>query len=196
MELYILRHGESEANAQHIHSGWSAVNLTQTGRRQAVSAGRLLQPLNFDRVICSDMPRAVQTAELALPGYQPEYTPQIREINTGDFTGKSRAQCMEEQPDVYPDCLAKRDYRLFHGENETDQFERVASFMQKLEQDGGDRTIAGVTHDGVLHAMLCYALGFPIDKSRLVVRNASVSHLSFQDGEWKIHQWGMTESFE
>ncbi|MCQ2419549.1 MAG: histidine phosphatase family protein [Clostridia bacterium] len=195
MDVYFIRHGESEANVSHIHSGWSAVNLTENGRRQAVSAGRLLKSLHFDRVICSDLPRTVQTAALALPDYQPEYTAQIREINTGDCTSKSRQTCLQEYGPDYLSCLYARNYRNYHGENESDQYARVAAFMQTLEKDEHSQTVAVVTHDGALHAMFCYVLGLPVDKHRLCVQNASISHLSFQDGSWTIHQWGMTETF-
>ncbi len=51
MLLYLIRHGESEANADGTHSGWSPVNLTEAGRAQAASARSLLDGVSFDRIL-------------------------------------------------------------------------------------------------------------------------------------------------
>ena len=42
MKLYLVRHGQSVANATKIHSGWSQVPLTEQGRADAARAGEYL----------------------------------------------------------------------------------------------------------------------------------------------------------
>ena len=50
MLLYMVRHGESEANERHIHAGWGQVRLTAKGREDAKKAKALLCDISFDKV--------------------------------------------------------------------------------------------------------------------------------------------------
>lgn len=75
MELYAIRHGQSAANAVQAHAGWAQVPLTELGREQAAKTGELLKGMEFDRVIVSDLLRAKETAQIALPGRNFEQDP-------------------------------------------------------------------------------------------------------------------------
>lgn len=70
MVIYVVRHGQSTANASATLAGWAQVPLTEKGVQQALQTRSLLQDIRFDKVISSDLLRAVQTAENALPGYE------------------------------------------------------------------------------------------------------------------------------
>ena len=63
--LYLMRHG---AVSYFGDSGGPAredeVVLTEEGRAQAEAARELLEPVSFDRVLASPLPRAVETAEV------------------------------------------------------------------------------------------------------------------------------------
>ncbi len=66
--LILLRHGESEWNALNLFTGWVDVDLTETGRREAVRAGELIKELETqpDVLYTSLLRRAINTANLAL----------------------------------------------------------------------------------------------------------------------------------
>ena len=95
-----IRHGESEANASRILSGWNDVPLTPLGVTQARRAGRLLAehtpgPLH---VVSSDLQRAHRTGIFALQAWSdalgtpaPEIVlePRLRERNMGVLQGVS-----------------------------------------------------------------------------------------------------------
>ena len=89
MKLYLVRHGQSVANATKIHSGWSQVPLTEQGRADAARAGEYLQTLQFDRVYSSDLTRAIETAQIALPDCTPTQLSLIRERTVGFVDGRS-----------------------------------------------------------------------------------------------------------
>ena len=55
MKLYMIRHGESTANAEGKHAGWGQIPLTDKGRDDARHAGTLLEGVTFDRVYVSDL---------------------------------------------------------------------------------------------------------------------------------------------
>ena len=89
MKLYLIRHGESEANSTASHAGWAQVPLTAKGEGEARAVGDRLrrETLTFDRIYTSDLRRAMQTHALALPDTVAQASPLIREIG--------RASCRE-----------------------------------------------------------------------------------------------------
>jgi broad specificity phosphatase PhoE len=89
--LILVRHGESEYSAQGLLNGDDsvAVGLTEAGVDQALRLGRLLEPV--DVCITSQMPRARETARLAL-GDRPvpvEVWPELNDPRAGSYEGKS-----------------------------------------------------------------------------------------------------------
>ncbi len=93
MQLYFVRHGESEANAAGIWSPLEA-QLTDSGRWQATAAGcdARERGLEFDRILSSPLPRAHETArliadELDYSIHDIELLPSLVERNWGKLTG-------------------------------------------------------------------------------------------------------------
>ncbi|MBQ4227735.1 MAG: histidine phosphatase family protein [Clostridia bacterium] len=193
MLLYLIRHGESEANADGTHSGWSPVNLTEAGRAQAASARSLLDGVVFDRIYVSDIKRAQQTAELALPGRAYCYCSLIRELNNTAMRGKTAQQMLSLYPDLYPVCRKRFDYAPLGLDCESGAhlLNRAASFLSML-QDEGDSKIAAVCHAGFIRACAAWALNTPTHIPPLDVDNASVSILEYRRARWHVRQWNLT----
>ena len=98
MKIYFVRHGESVNNITGRYTGWMDIDLTDKGREDALRARALLKDLSFDRVYASDLKRARETAEIALPGVSYEVTPLIREIDVGDVAGTRFADAATVPP--------------------------------------------------------------------------------------------------
>jgi 2,3-bisphosphoglycerate-dependent phosphoglycerate mutase len=66
--LILLRHGQSAWNLEDRFTGWTDVDLTEQGRREARHAGEALRAhgYRFDRAHCSVLRRAVRTAWIVL----------------------------------------------------------------------------------------------------------------------------------
>ena len=92
----MIRHGQSESNAGRFHGGWAQVNLTDKGREDAKKAGEKLKDVKFDRVYSSDLVRALQTREIALPNYSPIVNELLREIHVGDLSWKMVEDCKKQ----------------------------------------------------------------------------------------------------
>ncbi|HKX24589.1 MAG TPA: histidine phosphatase family protein [Candidatus Saccharimonadales bacterium] len=92
--LYLLRHGQSEANAQHIVAGSHDSPLSPIGVAQAEYAGDTAKRyLKFDLIVSSPMSRALQTAHIIAKqiGYPADnilVIDDLRERNLGDVEGK------------------------------------------------------------------------------------------------------------
>lgn len=88
--IYLVRHGETVENAEHILQGHRPGQLTEQGKQQAEALREELKELHFDALVCSDLKRCVDTATLLnadrkLPLLT---TPLLRERDWGDFTGR------------------------------------------------------------------------------------------------------------
>src|ERR1700728_3650315 len=101
--LVLLRHGESEWNAKGLFTGWVDVGLSETGKQEAVNAGRLLTasgqaPIKLHTSVLS---RAIQTANLALQEAGLLWLPvrrswRLNERHYGALQGKDKAQTRQE----------------------------------------------------------------------------------------------------
>ena len=97
-QLYVIRHGQSQANADHIIAGSHESPLSETGERQAIYAAETArQFFTFDLIVSSPMSRAHQTADIIAQriGYPHEdilILDDLRERNLGDVEGKDYSE--------------------------------------------------------------------------------------------------------
>jgi 2,3-bisphosphoglycerate-dependent phosphoglycerate mutase len=101
--LVLLRHGESEWNAQNLFTGWVDVGLTDKGRAEAVRGGELMAEAGLlpDVVHTSLQRRAISTACLALDACDRHWIPvrrswRLNERHYGALQGKNKKQTLEE----------------------------------------------------------------------------------------------------
>ena len=98
-KLVLMRHGESQWNLENRFTGWTDVDLTDTGREQARAAGELLkaQGYEFDLAFCSVLKRAIRTLWIALDAMDAMHTPvglnwRLNERHYGDLQGLNKAE--------------------------------------------------------------------------------------------------------
>ncbi len=80
MTLVLLRHGESVWNKMNLFTGWTDVDLSDTGKLEAAQAGTQLKDDGYDFDICytSYLKRAIHTLNLALEAMDREWLPVIK----------------------------------------------------------------------------------------------------------------------
>ena len=91
--LYLVRHGETVANAAQILQGWQGGELNETGKAQARDVAEKMKDAKIDAFVASDLHRAIQTCSIiaSARGLKPEdivTSPLLRERDWGSFTGK------------------------------------------------------------------------------------------------------------
>lgn len=190
MLLYMIRHGESVANHIRGHAGWAQVPLTPLGIEQAQAAGERLKDISFDRIITSDLLRAKQTCEFALPGCKYETNPLIREINVGSLSGKTAVQCEELYGSSYVESKAIEDFTPFNGENRDTLLKRVTEFMTSAETFTED-TVAVFTHAGVLRAAFEFVTQAPRSRNRIYCGNCCIVVFEYLDNHWRLKSWNI-----
>lgn len=105
-KLVLLRHGESEWNKSNRFTGWTDVDLTDEGRRQAEAAGRLMKEEGFTFDICytSVLKRAIRTLWIAMDEMDLLWLPvekswRLNERHYGGLQGLNKAETAEKYGD-------------------------------------------------------------------------------------------------
>lgn len=88
-KLYLVRHGETVDNANHIMQGQTQGELNEKGREQARELAEKMSTENIDAFVASDLWRAVETCNIisAPHGAEVVTTKLLRERDWGSFTG-------------------------------------------------------------------------------------------------------------
>lgn len=191
MKLYMIRHGQSTANEGRLHAGWSQVPLTDRGLEDARRAGTLLTGIHFDKIYVSDLIRAQQTMETALPGAVGVATPLLREINVGDLAGKNAQECLEIYGEKYLTDKAAHDFVPYNGENSAMHLDRIREFADLAAREEG-ACIAAFCHEGSIRCMLDLVLGYRHDRKEYKLYNGSVSVFELKAGRWSLVTWNNT----
>ena len=184
MRVYVIRHGESETNLAQKWTGWLDVHLTGKGKEDARKAGAFLENISIDKVLASDLIRAVETAEIGLPNCSYETTPLLREINVGTLASKPLSVVSDEQRER----IAKYGYVDFGGETRELFNRRIHQVMNKLEALSCE-TVALFTHAGWMRGMLDAVLGTQLPRKHVQCNNCTVAIFEFINGTWQLHSW-------
>lgn len=192
MRIYVIRHGQSVANARVAHAGWEQVPLTEKGIEQAKRTGELIKEVKFDKVITSDLLRAIQTADYALPGYEKHRDWRIRESGVGSLAGKLVRECEEELGESYLRNRRNRDFTPYGGENLEMFQKRVSEFMDDLAKEPENATIAVVCHEGTMICMLRHVVQSSLPYPPALADNCSVCVFTYQSGCWFLNKWSET----
>lgn len=196
--FFVIRHGETVWNAQQRVQGHGDSPLTPKGRHDALALSRRLKNMDFDRVISSDLGRAVETAALITEatGHTIEIDQRLRERHYGALEGLTIPQIQSAFPEAYERLMASDpDYIIPGGESRRQHFERtIAYFKASADQNQGE-TIALVAHGGVLDNLFRFVTGLPLDRPTcFMTPNTGVNvivHGAFDDASrWVIQSWG------
>lgn len=159
LEVWLIRHGETDWNAQRRWQGQSDVPLNDLGRRQAEALAARLRRQTFDAIHSSDLSRAHETARLVFPNQTIVPEPRLRELNFGSFEGKTWDQLQESDA-----AMLKRwredPYACQPpgGEHFGQVVSRAKAWYQELPAQG---KIAAVAHGGVIRALTYAITGTP-----------------------------------
>lgn len=132
-------HGTTTDNEQSLATGWLPGELSPLGRTQAAKLGEQTADRSFDSVFCSDLQRAIDSAQLAFGDKYPiVQDKRLRECNYGDWNGK---------PHTFKDNLDDYIEQPFpNGESLQDVEARIADFVEFLRRAYAGKHVAIVAH--------------------------------------------------
>lgn len=133
-------HGTTTDNEKGISSGWSDAPLSDLGIKQSIELKDKVKDKKFDIVFCSDLKRAVDSANLTFKGITPIISDKrLRECNYGKYNAQPSA-IVEPMQEKY---LTEK---FTEGESYEDVKNRVADFLEFLKQNYNGKSVAIVAH--------------------------------------------------
>ena len=203
-ELILLRHGETEWNRELRFQGQVDVPLNATGHAQAQRLAQRLAGEPIDHLVSSDLSRARQTADpfarqvQASRGIGLEVDAALREQAFGRIDGMRVEDIKRDHADVWAGWTQfQSDYVVPDGESTRQFHTRVMAALWQLVASHPGRTLAVVTHGGVLDMVFRTARGLGLEGPRQsAIPNAGISRVRMQDGVVELLQWADTAHLE
>jgi len=184
MRVYVIRHGESENNLSGKWTGWLDARLTDKGKEDAKRARDFLKGTSFDKVFASDLSRAVETAQIALPSYKCEVSPLFREIDVGALSNQPLSVVTDSQRER----IVKHGYVDFDGESKEAFSGRICQAMKMLETLSCEN-IAVFSHGGWMRGMLDAVTGVYHPRKNVRCTNCAVAIFDYNGSLWQLHSW-------
>lgn len=174
MEIYVLRHGQTDYNVKNIYQGQSDIPLNEVGIEQAKETASKFNNIKVDVILTSPLVRAKQTAEYVSKATNVPIVIEkgLIERSFGDMEGHpNREDCNIQMLSDYD-----RNYNIYNVEPIQDLFKRVYFCMDLIIERFKDKTIVLVTHGCVTQAIECYFKGIPKDRDilSLALKNCEV----------------------
>ena len=161
LELWLIRHGETDWNAEDRILAGSDMPLNPAGLEQSRRLGARIAELGtrFETVYASDLARARVTAELAFPAASVRQDPRLRELDYGVFEGH-RWHDLDESLAAAARHWRADPYarRAPDGESYDDVIARFEAFRSELPASG---RFAVVSHGGTIRCASYAAMGRP-----------------------------------
>jgi len=180
LHLMLVRHGETDWNAQRRYQGQSDVPLSALGRRQAELIAERLAGLKIDAVYASDLKRALETAQVIAEknGLEVLPEPRLRELKFGVLEGLTFDEAQVQYPQMIAAWLDDFN-RPPEGAETIDLFTaRILSLMDDLKEKHDEQVVLLVAHGGSLSEILRVILGLSREKRwYLEMGNASLSEV-------------------
>lgn len=159
--LLLLRHAQTDWNAQGRWQGHFDIPLNRAGILQAQAVARRLPRYPISAIYASDLRRAAQTAHYVgqSVGLSIKQDPVWRERHAGILQGMTFAEIYALYPHAY-------QTDLFHhppgGETNESLQKRAVPAYQKLVEQHPNQTILIVSHGGTLSVLIRHILGIPV----------------------------------
>jgi probable phosphoglycerate mutase len=191
--LCLIRHGETDWNADRRIQGHTDIPLNATGRAQALAMAYTAAHQRFAAIYSSDLARARETAEplAQREGETVRTLPALRERHYGCFQGLTAAEAELRHPALYLRYLARdADCNFATGETLTGFAERVAGALAWLARHHPGQTVAAVCHSGVLDVIYRRATGRPLSTPRdFEIPNCALNWFHVDAQGWHLEAW-------
>lgn len=180
--LILIRHGETDKNLnKSLHAANDIESLNLTGREQIEATGDRLKELSPSKIYSSREKRAVESAQILAErlGIAMEEIDGMQEWNLGVFTGKTSDEVRKVLSSMT--FQERYDYVPEKGESWRDFEKRLIVAVQKIVKENKDKTIAVITHGGVIRALMPFLLNIKEESFKDIPGNASLTIFDFDD---------------
>lgn len=179
--ICLVRHGETEWNAQGIIQGQMDIPLNARGIQQAEECAVHLREEKYDVLITSPLRRAKQTAEIINRNWH------IPLVEMDDFLeryfGEAQGMTKEERLSKYPD----KNYPNLESRDSVKS--RVMTGLHKITQNYPDKYVLLVAHGAVINSILATLSNGEIGSGKTKLINACISNITFAQDRWSVQAY-------
>ena len=160
--LYLVRHGQSDGNAEGRFGGYGPTPLSALGIKQAEATAKLLSKEGVNAIYSSDLHRALQTAEplSQLSGIPVISTSAFRERNVGVLEGLTFDESKATFPKDYYALVNRNVHHVItEGESYRHLLRRSTSQLWEILRDHMGGRVAIFSHTGAICFMTLHLMG-------------------------------------
>ncbi|TFE00803.1 histidine phosphatase family protein [Jeotgalibacillus sp. R-1-5s-1] len=183
--LCMIRHGETDWNAERRLQGQTDIPLNEKGRRQARITAAHLKKDQWDVILSSPLSRARETADLIAQEVQLPVI-EIEEFIERTF-GDAEGMTQDERANTFPE-------RKYPNEETVEVFhDRLKKGLKHITEHYPDKRVILVAHGAVINAILSILSEGEIGSGKTRLENAGISHFHFKDQKWAIGDYNLID---
>ncbi|MBO1502965.1 2,3-diphosphoglycerate-dependent phosphoglycerate mutase GpmB [Serratia proteamaculans] len=193
LQVYLVRHGETEWNAARRIQGQSDSPLTANGEHQARLVAQRVSKQGITHVITSDLGRTRRTAQIIAEacGCEVITDPRLRELHMGVLEERLIDSLTPQEEHWRKQMVdGTADGRIPQGESMSELGDRMREALEScLMLPEGSKPLI-VSHGIALGCLISTVLGLPAyAERRLRLRNCSLSRVDHQQSPWLASGW-------
>lgn len=166
MDIYLVRHAQTEWDEDRRMQGWRDSALTLWGREDSKYLANELRNVEFSQIYSSPLGRALETAKYFKMGRKLEVIefPAFKEMHLGAWEGLIDREVMEKYPEDYFNFMNRPNlFKAQGGEDFEELRKRVKKGLQELISISEGERIIVVTHPFVIRTILSIVHDYPVD---------------------------------
>lgn len=199
VELWVVRHGETEWSAAGKHTSRTDIPLTERGQERAAVLGKFLAGEKFAAVLCSPMARARETCEIAGFGAEAVVDDGLKEWDYGVYEGRTTSEIQAEIPgwSVWKDPIVGGETVEHVGERADGVIARALAVSQEagpstapLRGSAQDDKVLLFGHAHILRILAARWVGLEAwDGALFALGTGSVSVLGWERDTRVVERW-------
>jgi alpha-ribazole phosphatase len=165
--IYLLRHGEVMRAETRRFIGHLDVPLSPGGEAQCAAQARRLAALPIEALYSSDLERARRSGEIIGAPHRltPTPLPALREMAMGRWEGLTADEIRAREPEAFREWMTRiGEFPFPDGESVPDLVARAGPAFDGIVAGAPGGAVAIVAHGGTNRALLCRALGVPLER--------------------------------
>ncbi|MDR0648397.1 MAG: histidine phosphatase family protein [Synergistaceae bacterium] len=171
VRLFLLRHGKPQfPDERRYIYGQTDYPLSDVGKKEAAAIGKALAAIPMERIISSDLSRAVETATI-VSGLQKkklcavEQDPSLREIDMGEWDGLTKDEIAEGYVDIFRERGKDVESVAPPGGESMGHLQGrgIAAFERITEESKELRNVLIAAHGAIMWSIVSGLFGMPLD---------------------------------
>lgn len=180
-QLILVRHGETLQNVAGIAQGWNDSALSELGQRQVRALAQRVKSYAPDAIFSSPLGRAMSTAQAIadVTGLEIRTLDELREMNYGQWEGKSFLDVRRDYADVYRRWVDDPEVTCPDGESHAEVRRRLERGLASIE---AVRPIV-IAHGTAIRIAATVLMNIPVMASRHFAQDNAAINVFVRRGQ-------------